>query len=98
MLGINATITCDEECDWQTENSPIKLTNLRITHHNRIIQIEALTKIAHRPGPVVHRNTDDLQALVSIFVLKIYEARDLFAARITPGSLEVQENDLAAVG
>src|ERR1019366_9175611 len=98
MFGGDPAIPPDQERDRQSENSAIKFTRLRIAHHNRVVHLEALVELAYRFRSVIHRNADDLQALVTVLVLQFDEMRDLLPAGIAPGCPEVQKDDLAPIG
>src|SRR5579864_2286536 len=97
MFGSDAPVPPDQECDRQSQNSPIKLSRFRIAHHHRIIHLEALVELAHGFWSVIHGNADDLQALAAILILQFNEMRDLVAAGIAPGCPEIQENDFASI-
>src|ERR1019366_10307346 len=77
---------------------PVKFTNVRVAHGNRIVHVEALVEVADRGRPVVHGNANDLQTLVPVFVLQFDEMWDFLPARVIPGCPEVEENYFAAVG
>src|ERR1019366_3319122 len=98
VFGFDPAIAAYEESDRQAEHSPVKFTNLRVAHANRIVHVEALVEVADRGRPVVHGNADDLQALVSIFVLQFHKTRNFVPAGVTPGCPEVEENYFALVG
>ncbi len=98
MFGFDSAIAAYEESDRQAEHSPVKFTNLRVAHANRIVHVEALVEVADRGRPVVHGNANNLKTLIPVFILQFHEMWDFFPARVTPGCPEVEENYFAPIG
>ena len=59
--------------------------------------LELLVEGASRVGTVVHGETDNLQALVAIFLLQFDEMRRLDTAGLAPTRPKVEKNHFAAI-
>ncbi len=98
VLGDDAPLPVDQKCDRQSQDSSVSLAGLCISHYHGIIHVELTVEIADRLRSIVHRNADDLQAAVCIFLLQFDKMRGFLAARIAPGCPEIEQYDFPAIG
>lgn len=97
VFPINVSIASDHKRDRQTENSAVKLSDLRATHDDRVVHPELLRKGLHWIDAVVHRHADDLQSLVPVLLLKLNEVGNFVAAGIAPGRPEIKEHNFSTI-
>ena len=97
VFGVYAAVASDHESDRQSENSSIKLADLRISHYHRIVDFELPVEVVNRFRTIVHGNANDLEAPVAQLALQSDEMRDLFPAGLAPGRPEIQKDYLSPI-
>src|SRR5208337_1028458 len=97
MSGVDPTFTIDDEVNRQPEYSAVTLGEFIVAHGDRIVQLVLLIEVAHRLGIIVHRDSNDLEAIGAVLVLHLHEVRNLGTAGPAPGGPEIEQHDLALV-
>ena len=87
-----------QEGDGETKNAAVHFSQLLVAHHDRVIQSVFLIGSVYWWCLIVHRDADDLQPPSAIFLLPLNKARHLGKTWRTPGSPEIEQDDLAAIG
>jgi hypothetical protein len=93
----DAAIGIDQVTQGQSEDTAEALSELRIPHHDRVIQVVFVLRSIDRRDAVVHGYTHDLQAGRAISVLPYHESGYLGQARSAPRGPEIQQHKLAPI-
>src|ERR1700690_3445057 len=80
----------DEVTQGQSEDTAEALSELRVPHHDRVIQVVLLIYSLDRRGVIVHGYAHDPQASGSVSVLPSCESGHLGQARFAPCGPEIQ--------
>lgn len=96
MDEADCVMLIDQESNRESQNSAVKFSQLRISHHCGIVHRVFAINAKRGCFLVVHGNTDHLQALSPIFTLPGHKARHFDEAWAAPACPKIQQHDLAA--